>query len=158
MTRRDNICPYCGQQQHWHTKKWYMKEWRINPERLKESDDFMLETENPYYKNAAPMRRYPECKIQEGMSANPQLIIKRTEKQRAQAKKLGTYAKIEGEIQLSEKMMESEENHFEWHKRNGEHLHDMDKWEETLEKHQEKNKAELKELRRQQRALFKREL
>lgn len=154
---RDKICPYCGQQQHWHTKKWYMSEWRINPTRIEKSDDFTLETQNPHYKNEEPMRLYPECKVKEGMIAKPQLIIKRTKKQQAHAKKLGENSKIAGEIRLSENIMGSEENHYEWHKRHGPHLHDMDEWEEVLEKHQERTEAEIKELKRQQRALFKKE-
>ncbi|MFQ6056215.1 MAG: hypothetical protein ACE5J3_09590 [Methanosarcinales archaeon] len=81
-------CPHCGYKgyRHCHTKRWYMKNWKINPERLSIKPEYV---ENPYNPEFAPMKVYPECLVKEQHKLHPELTIKpRTEKQKEAIKKL----------------------------------------------------------------------
>lgn len=85
-------CPHCGYRgyRHCHTKRWYMKNWKINPERLSIKPEYATNPHNQDY----PMRLYRECQVREQHELHPELTIKpRTEKQKEAIKKLVEFNK-----------------------------------------------------------------
>jgi len=121
MNKKLKTCPKCGNAPHWHTKKWYMAEWRINPERAKVT---ALECDNPYYKRGASMWLYAECEVAAALEAHPELRIKdRTAKQQAAAQQLAENNKELADIRADAKTAEDLLDHADWHYAYGLHRH-----------------------------------
>lgn len=157
MQRMKKYCPHCGELRHYHTKKWYMKEFRVNPERL--SDIEILKMKNPHYSSASPMVLYAECQVKIELEKHPDLIIKqRTEKQITTSKeigqKLGEYSRIKGEINHNCRRMHDDINHFNWHLENGNHKHNMEEWDKQLEIDIEKTKQNIDGLNQRKDKIF----
>jgi len=103
-------CPHCAYRGygHRHTKRWYMKKWRINPERLGIEPEYTDNPHNPEY----PMKLYRECQVREQHNLHPELTIKpRTEKQKEAIKKLVALNKRRrmGEERIERKELEETE-------------------------------------------------
>ena len=123
-------CPICGENRHWHTKSWYQKNMKVDPERLKIK---ALETENPHYRSAAKMKLYAECSVQEGIKQHPEFIIKpRSQLQKEASKKLVEINRDQAKILQMIDSRNDSENHALWHYLNGLHLHTEGELEEIM--------------------------
>lgn len=160
MAKHVKKCEHCDTEYsrdkpHYHTKKYYMQEYKINPERLNLSDDIILVKDNPYYRSAPPMVLYPLCAVESGKKKHPELLIKpRSEKQKAVAERLAQTGKINAEIKQIEANLNDEMRHYGWHAENGEHRHDMDKWHKELIKREIETEQQVEEIKNQRSKVF----
>jgi hypothetical protein len=74
----------------------------------------------------------------------------RTGKQRENDAKLGRYAKLEAE----KYRIFSEDRHYEWHLRHGEHNHDMQQWAAELARAEEEKNEEWDKLTEEQQRVW----
>jgi hypothetical protein len=111
--RKRELCPFCGQPRHWHTKKWYMTEFQINPERTGIEPKLVP---NPHYSTSPKMKLYAECQILQAKADHPELIIKpRTEKQIVVGKRIGELSHDIAYVKRPLRNIAFEEKNFESH-------------------------------------------
>jgi len=116
---RNENCPYCGEPRHFHTKKWYMSEWKINPERLGIKP---LLTRNAY--GSFKIKLYAECQVKIEQEKHPELTIKpRTEKQKKATEKLVAINEDQNKILWKIERRDDDRSHAEYHEREGLHYH-----------------------------------